>query len=134
MEDVKLEFPSLPECKEDAEVSLSGDCHAQASPCGSSAAGRPQAPTVEVSGSPGALLLPETVLGPRGGASRPGAVCFDPHSMRTFSSPETLAEGQLGLVYLIKWEGQKQSFLPETRRPGLTLREVPLFIAKAIRG
>uniref|UniRef100_A0A452SCE0 Uncharacterized protein n=1 Tax=Ursus americanus TaxID=9643 RepID=A0A452SCE0_URSAM len=29
MEDVKLEFPSLPQCKEDAEVSLSGDCHAQ---------------------------------------------------------------------------------------------------------
>lgn len=37
MEDVKLEFPSLPQCKEDAEVSLLGDRHTQASPCGFSA-------------------------------------------------------------------------------------------------
>lgn len=48
MEDMKLEFPSLPQCKEDAEVSLSCDCHAQASFRGS-AGKRPQAPN---SGSP----------------------------------------------------------------------------------
>lgn len=65
MEDVKLEFPSLPQCKEDAEVSLSRDCHAQASLCGSLTAGRPQAPNVEVSSSTGALLPLEAVLGPR---------------------------------------------------------------------
>lgn len=59
MEDVKLEFPSLPQCKEDAEVSLSGDCHAQASPCGSSAERRPQAPTVEASSSAETRLPPE---------------------------------------------------------------------------
>lgn len=42
MEDVKLEFPSLPQCKEDAEVSLPSDCHAQAYPCGSRLRGDPR--------------------------------------------------------------------------------------------
>lgn len=98
MEDVKLEFPSLPQCKEDAEVSLLSDGHAQASPGGSSAEKRPQAPTVQACGSTGAPLPLEGVPGPRGGASRSGGCGLFPSFRVPLPLPRRLG---LSLVYLI---------------------------------
>lgn len=72
MEDVKLEFPSLPQCKEDAEVSLSvTNTHR---PLWLFAEGRTPGPNRRSLHLLVALLPSEGVSGPRGGVSRFGAV------------------------------------------------------------
>ena len=65
MEDVKLEFPSLPQCKEDAEVSLSvTNTHR---PQWLFAEGRTPGPSRRSFPLLLPLLPPEGVSGPRGG-------------------------------------------------------------------
>lgn len=123
MEDVKLEFPSLPQCKEDAEVSLSvTNTHR---PQWLFAEGRTPGPSRRSFHLLVPLLPPEGVSGPRGGVSRSGAVCPDHGSGSSSSPPKTPGPG---LVYLL------QSFLPQIRRRGLTWSKVTLLLPKQCKG
>lgn len=61
------------------------DCHAQASPCGSSAEGRPQAPTVEASGSPESCCLLRASRDPGAEPRTPGLSAQTPVTEFLFS-------------------------------------------------